>query len=185
MKIHRLKAAYHWVGGYLFEMSLHPLRYAAVATLAVLCIGVATASAPGTAPTAVEPAAAMTLDHVALHVANVGASVRFYTETLGLREIPAEFLERRWIGIGARGAIHLTGGRTAPVAEDDAVHFAIAVASLDPVMSRLKSRGVIWFGSDDKPYGISSQRRDGVRQIYFKDPDGYWIEVNDALLKRR
>ena len=21
---------------------------------------------------------------------------------------------------------------------------------------------------------------DGVKQIYFKDPDGYWIEINDA-----
>jgi catechol 2,3-dioxygenase-like lactoylglutathione lyase family enzyme len=23
-------------------------------------------------------------------------------------------------------------------------------------------------------------RPDGVRQIYFQDPDGYWIEINDA-----
>jgi lactoylglutathione lyase len=23
-------------------------------------------------------------------------------------------------------------------------------------------------------------RVDGVKQIYFKDPDGYWIEINDA-----
>jgi lactoylglutathione lyase len=23
-------------------------------------------------------------------------------------------------------------------------------------------------------------RVDGVKQIYFKDPDGYWIEMNDA-----
>ena len=127
----------------------------------------------------------MTLDHVALHVVSVEASVRFYTEMVGLREIPAGFPGRRWIGIGESGAIHLAGDRKIPVSEDHAVHFAIAVASLDPVMARLKARGVIWFGSDDKPYGISTQRRDGVRQIYFKDPDGYWIEMNDALLKRR
>jgi lactoylglutathione lyase len=25
-----------------------------------------------------------------------------------------------------------------------------------------------------------TSRVDGVKQIYFKDPDGYWIEVNDA-----
>jgi len=23
-------------------------------------------------------------------------------------------------------------------------------------------------------------RVDGVKQIYFQDPDGYWIEINDA-----
>ena len=25
-----------------------------------------------------------------------------------------------------------------------------------------------------------TKRVDGVQQIYFQDPDGYWIEVNDA-----
>ena len=24
-------------------------------------------------------------------------------------------------------------------------------------------------------------RVDNVKQIYFQDPDGYWIEVNDAM----
>ena len=25
-----------------------------------------------------------------------------------------------------------------------------------------------------------TNRVDGVKQIYFRDPDGYWIEINDA-----
>ena len=25
-----------------------------------------------------------------------------------------------------------------------------------------------------------TNRPDGVKQIYFQDPDGYWIEVNDS-----
>jgi lactoylglutathione lyase len=25
-----------------------------------------------------------------------------------------------------------------------------------------------------------TNRVDGVKQIYFKDPDGYWVEINDA-----
>jgi lactoylglutathione lyase len=28
--------------------------------------------------------------------------------------------------------------------------------------------------------GAVTTRVDGVKQIYFKDPDGYWIEINDA-----
>jgi len=27
--------------------------------------------------------------------------------------------------------------------------------------------------------GKISARPDGIKQIYFQDPDGYWIEVND------
>ena len=32
-----------------------------------------------------------------------------------------------------------------------------------------------WAGEKN---GIT-KRVDGIQQIYFKDPDGYWIEVND------
>jgi lactoylglutathione lyase len=32
-----------------------------------------------------------------------------------------------------------------------------------------------WPGESNK----ITTRPDGVKQIYFKDPDGYWIEIND------
>ena len=132
-------------------------------------------------PVTSNPAPVIALDHISLHVANVDTTIDFYTKVFDVKEIPAKFPGRHWIGIGANAAIHIGGGRTAPVPDDDDVHFAIAVPSLDPIMARLKARGVVWFGSDDKPYGISTARLDGVRQIYFKDPDGYWVEVNEAL----
>lgn len=128
-------------------------------------------------------AASMTLDHISLHVADVERSLRFYTETLGLSEIKAQYPGRHWLSIGNGTAIHLAGDRKSALADDDDVHFAIAVRDLDPVMARLRAHGVVWVGSDDKPYGISTTRADGVRQIYFKDPDGYWIEINDALAR--
>ena len=28
--------------------------------------------------------------------------------------------------------------------------------------------------------GAITLRPDGIQQIYFRDPDGYWIEMNDA-----
>ena len=34
-----------------------------------------------------------------------------------------------------------------------------------------------WPGTSD----TTNVRPDGVTQIYFQDPDGYWIEVNDAV----
>ena len=33
-----------------------------------------------------------------------------------------------------------------------------------------------WIGEK----GVPTHRVDGVYQIYFKDPEGYWIEINDA-----
>jgi lactoylglutathione lyase len=32
-----------------------------------------------------------------------------------------------------------------------------------------------WVGDSKEP----TLRVDGVKQIYFQDPDGYWVEVND------
>jgi lactoylglutathione lyase len=162
-------------------MKIRPATFAAATISLMLGFVMTAAWAAGAEGTRVKPTLRMTLDHVALHVADVETSVRFYTEALGLKEIPAQFLGRRWIAIGQNGAIHITGGRKTPVAEDDDVHFAIAMNSLDPLMARLKAHGVIWVGSDDKPYGVSSSRLDGVHQIYFKDPDGYWVEINDSL----
>lgn len=37
-----------------------------------------------------------------------------------------------------------------------------------------------WQGVINK---MSIRTTDNVRQIYIKDPDGYWIEINDASKK--
>ena len=152
-----------------------------ITALALLQFGIDPAMAEPPAPPATDASAEFALDHVSLYVADLKASVKFYTEVLGLKEIPSQFPERRWIGIGDHAAIHLGDGRTMPVVDDGTVHFAIAVPALDPVMQRLRAHGILWSGSDDTPYSVSSARADGVHQIYLKDPDGYWIEVNDAL----
>jgi catechol 2,3-dioxygenase-like lactoylglutathione lyase family enzyme len=115
------------------------------------------------------------LDHVSLHVADVAVSVRFYVEVLGLREIPAAIPGKHWIGLSDGTAIHLTGDHAVPVVDDDIVHFAMSCADLAPIMARLQAHGVTWTGEDDKPGTISTARTDGVRQIYLRDPDGYWI----------
>lgn len=50
------------------------------------------------------------------------------------------------------------------------------------VTSFLVSQGMAWQNFD----GVSGRmqtRPDGVNQMFFRDPDGYWIEINDALKK--
>lgn len=123
-------------------------------------------------------------DHLALHVADLDASVAFYSGVFGLQEIPSAAAGRRWMSLGKGGvALHLLGGRTDPVVDNHSVHLALASSDLEPIMQRLTDRGVVWGDFAGTPGAIGSTRTDGVRQIFFRDPDGYWIEVNDALKK--
>jgi lactoylglutathione lyase len=55
---------------------------------------------------------------------------------------------------------------------------AFTVPDLSKFMIHLDEEGVAYGGfnaKDRKP----TTRPDGVNQIYFQDPDGYWIEVNN------
>jgi lactoylglutathione lyase len=114
-------------------------------------------------------------------VADLEASVAFYSSVFGLQEIPAAAKGRRWLSLGKGVALHLLGGRSAPVVDDRSVHFAFTSNNLEPILQRLKDRQVIWSDFAGTQGTVSTGRSDGVRQIFLRDPDGYWIEVNDAL----
>ena len=78
-------------------------------------------------------------------------------------------------------ALHLLGGRSAPVADNRSVHLALTSDNLDPILQRLRERKIAWSDFAGTTSAVGSVRSDGVRQIFLRDPDGYWIEVNDAL----
>lgn len=124
------------------------------------------------------------IDHVAIHVRDVDASANFYADLFGLREIPAAAAKRRWFALGDGIALHIIGDRTEPVADDRSVHLAITTRTLEPVVATLRSRGIAFTDFAGRPGQINSSRNDGVHQVFFRDPDGYWIEVNDALAQR-
>ena len=124
---------------------------------------------------------AVTIDHIALNVADLDASVAFYSGVFGLQEIPAAAKGRRWLSLGNGVALHLLGGRLATVVDNRSVHVAFTSDNLDPIIQRLKDRGITWSDFAGSQGTVGTVRTDGVRQIFFRDPDGYWIEVNDAL----
>jgi lactoylglutathione lyase len=130
------------------------------------------------------PTVAVTINHVALNVADLDVSVAFYSDVFGLEEIPAAAKGRRWMSLGKGIELHLLGGRTAPVADNRSVHLALTSDNLDPIIQRLKARGIAWSDFAGAPGAVATVRTDGVRQIFLRDPDGYWIEVNDALKNR-
>lgn len=135
-------------------------------------------------PALAQPAAPVTarLDHVALFVADTQQSIDFYAGLFGLREIPSPFPPGgpRWMVFDNGLELHLQPGRTAPITSPRRVHFAVTVPDLAPVIAFLKTRDIVFVDNSDRPGLIAHTRGDGVQQIFFQDPDGYWIEVNDV-----
>ena len=120
------------------------------------------------------------LDHAALHVSDLSASVAFYERVFRLDEIPApgDPAVIRWLGLDG-AELHLIHYEGDVPATTKAVHFALRVPDLDALVDRVEELGVPYSDWPGAPSALSV-RGDGVRQIYVQDPDGYWIEVNDV-----
>lgn len=127
---------------------------------------------------ALSPPAAV-VDHIALHVADPSISADFYQRVLALHPYPQKVSPTmRWLGSDSF-QLHLTGGRTKPVDGAINTHFAFRVANLADELRILDRNHIAWVNSDGTPHKVTT-RVDGVLQAYFQDPDGYWIEVNQA-----
>ena len=144
----------------------------------VLLIGAAWTAAQGAEPAAT---ASVTADHVALQVADNEASVAFYRDAFGLREIPSAVPIARWMDLGRGLELHLIRGRTAPVGTPLQVHLALRTQNLARTIDYLRARGMRWQDNLGNVGRISSARTDGIRQVFLQDPDGYWLEVNGTL----
>lgn len=123
-----------------------------------------------------------TLNHVTLVVSNFEESKTFYTELLGLEQIDAPWLpdNQMFLELGENLELHVGEVDGVEIMPNGFNHFAIAVDDFDAFLNYLKSEGVIYTslgGGED--YFIST-RPDNVRQTWISDPDGYWIEINDA-----
>ena len=120
------------------------------------------------------------LNHIALYVTKLSKSTAFYKDIVGLDTIPEPFHDGKhtWFSVGDHSHLHLIEGAVEPVKHPKNTHICFSVPSIDEFIARLEKAHIEysnWPGTSKSP----TVRADGVKQIYFQDPDGYWIEVND------
>ncbi len=121
------------------------------------------------------------LNHVAIYVVDLEKSKAYYNEVFQLDTIPEPFHDGKhaWYSIAPGVAMHVIQGAEKPKEYYLNNHTCFSVPSVEAFIEKIKARNMVWFNSKGVK-GIVTTRIDGVKQIWVNDPDGYWIEVNDA-----
>jgi len=121
------------------------------------------------------------LNHIAVYVSSLTQSTQFYESVFDLKIIPEPFKDGKhtWFSLGHAGQLHLIEGEKANQQFDRNNHLCFSVADINEFIKELQSASIKFESWAGESGGIT-HRADGVKQIYFKDPDGHWLEVNDA-----
>jgi catechol 2,3-dioxygenase-like lactoylglutathione lyase family enzyme len=124
------------------------------------------------------------VNHQALSVKDVDKSAVFYSKVMGLTEITNRtgMPGIRWFSFAEGKELHLISTIKEPVQINKAVHIALTTTQFDAFVKHLDDLKISysdWPGT----VGKISIRADGIQQIFFQDPDGYWIEVNSVAVK--
>ena len=125
-----------------------------------------------------------TFNHLALSVKDVDRSAEFYKNVLNLQEITnrTKIEGIRWLSLGDGKELHLISILSEKVTINKAVHFALTTSNFDALIKSLTEMNVTYSDWPGTPNAINI-RADGIKQIFFQDPDGYWIEVNNVAQK--
>ena len=121
------------------------------------------------------------LNHIAVYVVDLKISTAFYQKIIQLDTIPEPFHDGRhtWFAIGPTGHLHIIQGAKDFSVHDKNTHLCFSVASITEFTKLLETNHIEYENWAGQKMQVTN-RVDGVHQIYFKDPDGYWLEINDA-----
>ncbi|SHG16737.1 VOC family protein [Pedobacter caeni] len=120
------------------------------------------------------------LNHIAVYVTDLEKSTAFYKNVFEFTQIPEPFHDGRhtWFSLGPAGQLHLIQGAKGKGSFDKNEHLCFSVGSIETFIEKIKAEDIPyenWAGAAQ----TVTLRVDGIKQIYFQDPDGHWLEVND------
>lgn len=123
---------------------------------------------------------ACVFNHISLHVSDLEKSEAFYATLFELDPIPDPFPAYRvtWFSLGNETALHLFEDAGA-IPATGKYHLCFSVRSITEFIQKLDASDILYYDSKRTPRAVTV-RPDHVSQIYFDDPDGHRIEVNDA-----
>ncbi|WP_162996472.1 VOC family protein [Mucilaginibacter celer] len=123
------------------------------------------------------------VDHIAITTSNLKKSTEFYTKVLHLKKVDNPFADtvHQWYSLGNNVKLHVIQAERNEK-QVKGVHLCFTVSSVKEFAKTLDAMNIPygnWKGDSKEP----TFRADGVLQLYFQDPDGYWIEINSPAKK--
>ena len=109
------------------------------------------------------------INHITYNVRNKDAALKWYTEVLGLKQIPKMVDSDRlyWLQLPSGAMVHIIENADAPSAPSH--HTAFEVDDLDAARNAMVGKGL--------EVTEIQIRHDGQRACYLEDPDGNRIEL--------
>jgi lactoylglutathione lyase len=113
------------------------------------------------------------INHVTLIVDDLEKARRFYTDVLGLEELPAYAFDYpvQFYRLNDTQQLHLTEWPDTPSFRG---HLCLQVADFNAAFRTFKAMGII----DIAPWGRVRRLRGGVMQMFIRDPSGNLVEIS-------
>lgn len=125
------------------------------------------------------------LNHIAVYVKDLKVSTAFYRDVIGLDTIPEPFHDGKhtWYSVSEHSHLHIIQGAKEITTHDKNTHLCFSVPSIEDMITRLNNNKIPYESWTGEKMSVTN-RVDGIKQLYFVDPDGYWIEINNDYPKK-
>lgn len=120
-------------------------------------------------------------DHVAYEVKDLNKVGDFFINIFKFKEIDIDNSSLRWFDVGDGFEIHLSENKNSNYGKIKSNHLAFTVNNLEDFMKYLNSKDIYFESWNSNKLQYNIRPHDKALQIYLKDPEGNWIEVNQRL----